>query len=220
MILEIPDLLTPKELSQLRVIASESTFVNGRISNPHNKTKNNLQVDFASPGYQQSSQLLMNVLARHEGFRNFSFPSRIAPPLLCKYDNAMSYGVHSDNAFLSLPKQLPMRSDLSVTVFINDPSTYDGGELTLHLESRPVRIKMPAGGAVVYPSTTLHEVTPVTRGQRTVAITFVESQFNDERQRYLLYTLGEVSALEGFTMKHENRVRLAFVQQNLQRMWS
>ena len=219
MILEIPDLLTQNEISQLREIAANSTFIDGRISNPHNKTKNNRQIDTSAPGHQQASQLLMGALVRHEGFRNFTFPVQIAPPLLSKYSSEMSYGIHSDNAFLPLLKQAPLRSDISMTIFLNDPESYDGGELVIHLESKAVAFKLAAGGAVVYPSTFIHEVTPVTRGERLVAISFIESNFPDERKRHLLYLLGEVEALEGYNISHENRVRLAHVQQNLRRMW-
>jgi PKHD-type hydroxylase len=221
MILEIPDLLTPLELTRLQQIGAEATFVNGRLSNPHNTTKNNQQIDHAAPGYQESTQLLMKALVRHEGFRDFAMPIKIAPPLLCKYDTGMAYGVHSDVALLPLVKlQTVLRSDISATIFLHDPASYDGGELVLHFESRKVPIKLPAGGMVAYPSTMLHEVARVTRGQRLVAITFIESQIIDERQRYIIYSLGEVSALEGLTMKPENRNRLDLVRHNLIRMWS
>ena len=221
MILEIPDLLTPAELERLQQIGSEATFVNGRLTNPHNTTKNNRQIDHAAPGYQESTQLLMKALVRHERFRDFAMPAKIAPPLLCKYETGMAYGAHSDVALLPLAKlQTVLRSDISATIFLQDPGTYDGGELVLHLESRKLPIKLPAGGMVAYPSTMLHEVAEVTRGQRLVAITFIESQIIDERQRYMIYSLGEVSALEGLTMKPENRNRLDLVRHNLIRMWS
>lgn len=221
MILEIPDFLSLKEIRRLRKIAAESSFVNGRLSNPHNKTKNNQQIDNSTPGHQESSQLIMNAFLRDERFRDFAMPNRIAQPLLCKYDVGMAYGAHSDVALLPLAKQqMILRSDISATVFLHDPSIYDGGELVLHLESRKVPIKLPAGGLVAYPSTMLHEVAEVTRGQRLVAITFIESQIIDERQRHMIYTLGEISALEGLTMKPENRNRLDLVKHNLTRMWS
>lgn len=221
MILEIPKFLSRIETKRMQRIGAEATFVDGRSSNPHNKTKDNQQIDLAAPGYQESGQFLLDALTRHEGFRNFSMPSRIAPPLMCKYDEGMAYGVHVDIALLPLTSlKTTLRSDLSATVFLNDPETYDGGELVLHLEDRKVPIKLPAGGLVVYPSTMLHEVAKVTRGQRLVAITFIESQIIDERQRHMIYTLGEVSALEGLTMKPENRMRLELVRHNLTRMWS
>lgn len=220
MILEIPDFLTPEEVSKLRTIAAQSKFIDGRISNPHNKAKDNQQVDYGSEGHQQSNQILMNAISRNEAFRSFAFPLRVAPPLMSKYTDEQSYGNHSDVAFISIPQQAPLRSDISMTIFINDPQDYDGGELTIHMENKPVSVKLQAGGAVFYPSTFIHEVTKVTRGERLVAITFIESRFRDERQRHILYSLGEVEALEGFNIQHENRVRLAYIQQNLQRMWA
>ncbi|MCH9694043.1 MAG: Fe2+-dependent dioxygenase [Gammaproteobacteria bacterium] len=221
MILEIPDFLGRIDTRRLRRIAAEANFVNGRLTNPHNETKDNQQIDHTVPGYQESSQIVMSALTRHEAVREFAMPNRIAPPLLCKYDVGMAYGAHFDVALLPLPElQSLLRSDLSATLFLNDPDSYDGGELVLQLESRKVPIKLPAGGLVVYPSTMLHEVTEVTRGQRLVAITFIESKIIDERKRHMIYTLGEVSALEGMSMKPENRMLLDLVRHNLIRMWS
>tara|TARA_R110002049_G_scaffold61408_17_gene163620 strand:- start:9511 stop:10176 length:666 start_codon:yes stop_codon:yes gene_type:complete len=221
MILEIENFLTPQELQRLQQIGDESSFLNGRLSNPHNKAKNNEQIDQAAPGYKESSQIVGNAMARHEGFRDFAMPNRIAPPLLCKYEAGMAYGTHVDAALLPLIRlNMTLRSDISVTVFLSDHTSYDGGELVLHIESRKVPIKLPAGGLVAYPSTFLHEVAEVTRGQRLVAITFVESQIIDERHRHMIYSLGEISALEGLTMKPENRMRLDLVRHNLIRMWS
>jgi len=221
MILEIPRFLTRLETRRLQRIGAEATFLDGRLSNPHNKTKDNRQIDHSAPGYQESSQFIMDALDRHEGFRDFAMPNRIAPPLMCKYDEGMAYGAHVDVAMLPLARlNTTLRSDLSVTLFLTDPATYDGGELVLQFESRRVPIKLPAGGLVVYPSTMLHEVAKVTRGQRLVAITFVESQIIDERHRHMIYTLGEVSALEGLNMQPENRMRLELVRHNLIRMWS
>lgn len=221
MILEIPRFLSRMDTRRLQRIGAEANFLDGRLTNPHNKSKDNQQIDHSAPGYKESTELLMGALTRHEDFRNFAMPSRIAPPLMCRYDVGMAYGAHCDVALLPLARlQTTLRSDLSVTIFLSDPATYDGGELVLQLESRKIEVKLPAGGLVVYPSTLLHEVAKVTRGQRLVAITFVESQIIDERKRHMIYTLGEVSALEGLTMKPENRMRLDLVRHNLIRMWS
>jgi PKHD-type hydroxylase len=220
MILEIPDFLNSLEVQQLQQVASEATFVNGRITNPHNKSKNNEQIDRTAPGFQQSSQLMTKAFVRDARFNDFAMPNRLAPPLLCKYEVGMSYGAHSDVALLRLQQPPVLRSDISATIFLNDPSSYDGGELVLHLEDRKVPIKLAAGSLVAYPSTTLHEVTEVTRGQRLVAITFIQSQIIDERQRHMIFSLGEISALEGLSMKPENRNRLDIVRHNLIRMWS
>jgi PKHD-type hydroxylase len=220
MILEITDFLNHQEISHLQQYARVAKFVHGRITNPHNETKNNEQIEIGSPPHEQSSQLMMNAFVRNERFRDFAMPRRIAPPLMCRYDQGMSYGSHVDVSLMQLKQPPIMRADISATIFIADPSTYEGGELVLRYEDRKVPIKLPAGGMVAYPSTTLHEVAEVTGGQRLVAITFIESQIIDERKRHMIYSLGEVSALEGFNITPENRNRLDHVRHNLIRMWS
>ena len=193
--------------------------MDGRITNPHNTAKQNTQLDYASSAYAESSKILGQALLRNEQVRDFALINQMAPPLLCRYGVGMKYGAHSDAAYLpTQPK--PTRSDVSCTIFLADPASYDGGELTIHLGSRPIKVKGAQGSAVLYPSTTLHEVAPVTRGERLVAITFIESQIIDETRRYLLYNLKEVAALEGLNMAHENRVRLEHVYQSLHRLWS
>jgi PKHD-type hydroxylase len=109
---------------------------------------------------------------------------------------------------------------VSATLFIGDPSTYDGGELRIHLGSETVTIKGEPGSMIVYPSNTLHEVVPVTRGERVAFFTFMESVIPDHVQRELLYTLNEVYALEGLKMDWENRTRLQYVSSSLHRIWS
>jgi PKHD-type hydroxylase len=219
MFLEIQNVLNAAEITRLREIAQGATFVDGRISNPHNQTKQNLQVDPRDSGAQESGRLVGLALQRNEEFARFAFPVRVATPLLCKYQPGMSYGKHPDSAFLPM-QPTPLRSDVSCTVFVSDPASYEGGELTIHLGSRPVVIKGAAGSAVVYPSTTIHEVLPVRSGERIVAITFIQSQIVDEKQRDLLYTLNEVAALEGLSMQWDNRIRLEHVRHSLHRMWS
>jgi len=219
MILEIQDLLNPAEIQQLRQIAQAARFVDGRISNPHNQAKQNLQVDPGDTSFEESSRIVGQALKRSDEFARFAFPVRVAVPLLCRYDAGMSYGKHPDSAFLPM-QPTPLRSDVSCTVFISDPATYEGGELCAYFGNRPVAFKGQAGSAVVYPSTTIHEVRPVRTGQRLVAITFVQSQLPDEKQRELLYTLNEVAALEGLKMEWDNRVRLEHVRQSLHRMWA
>jgi PKHD-type hydroxylase len=219
MFLEIADLLSAGEVQRLREIAANASFIDGRISNPHNETKQNLQLDPRAAGFQESSRIVGQALQRSEEFARFAFPVRVAAPLLCKYEAGMKYGRHPDAAFLPM-QPTPLRSDLSLTVFIADPESYDGGELCIHLGSRPITVKGAAGSAVVYPSTTIHEVIPVRSGQRLVAITFVQSQIVDEKRRDLLYTLNEVAALEGLNMQWENRVRLEHVRHSLHRLWS
>jgi PKHD-type hydroxylase len=219
MFLEIADVLTSAEVAELRALAGRAKFVDGRISSPHSTVKDNLQIDHADEAYTQSSRLMAQALQRSEQFRNFAFPNLMAPPLLARYEPGMKYGVHSDSAVIQLG-QRQLRSDLSCTIFLNEPDVYDGGALAVWLGDRKIEFKLPPGAAVVYPSTTLHEVMPVTAGQRLVGITFIESQIADPILRELLYELDEVAALEGSNMSDENRVRLQHVRTNLRRMWS
>jgi PKHD-type hydroxylase len=219
MFLEVEDVLTAAEVAQLRALAAKAKFVDGRISSPNSPVKDNLQIDHADQAYQQSSQLMAQALMRSEAFRNFAFPALMAPPLLARYEPGMKYGAHSDSAFIQLG-QRQLRSDLSCTIFLGEPESYEGGALSVRLGARAVQFKLKPGAAVVYPSTTLHEVTPVTSGQRLVGITFIESQIADPTYRELLYELDEVAALEGNNMSWENRVRLQYVRTNLRRIWS
>ncbi len=219
MFLELKDFLNPQAVARLTAIAGSVTFVDGRISNPANQAKNNLQASHADPGYAESSAIVADAFARSEAFRNFAYPAHVAPPLLARYEVGMSYGAHADTSHMRFGSNL-RRSDLSATVWLNPPDSYDGGELVVHLGTQPVVIKGTPGSVIIYPSTQLHEVTPVRRGTRLVSITFIESMVPDEFQRTQLYDLSEVAALEGLNMQWENRVRLDAVRNNLLRLWS
>ena len=219
MFLEIKDFLTPAEVARLLELAQSTTFVDGRISNPANTAKNNMQASQSHPGYAESSHIVAAAFARSEPFQEFAFPRHVAPPLLARYEVGMTYGAHSDTAFMRFGNET-RRSDLSATVWLADPASYDGGELVIHLGTRPVVVKGEPGSVIVYPSTQLHEVTPVRRGVRLVSITFIESLVPEEFLRTQLYDLSEVLALEGRTMQWENRIRLDAVRNNLIRLWS
>lgn len=219
MIFEIPDILIEAELAQIREIAARTNFVDGRNSNSGFAEKLNLQVDPSAAEAGMAAKLVMGALMRATPFLEFAFPKRMLPPLLARYRPGMKYGPHADAALLASP-QGPLRSDISATVFINEPQAYEGGELVLHLGARSVPIKLKAGAAIVYPSTTLHEVAPVRAGERLVAITFIESFVPEEADRDIIYELGEISALEGNNMSVANRMRLEVVRQNLTRRWS
>lgn len=212
------ELLTPGQVAELKSIAASAQFVDGRISNPHSKVKQNLHLH-DEQAFQRSSQLLMQALFEHEDFRNFAFPVAITPPLMTRYTRGMRYGVHPDAAFIRLPNAA-IRSDLSCTIFLNDPASYEGGALRIQLGTRDLRFKGAAGTAIVYPSNQLHEVEEVTSGERLVAIAFIQSQVFETYHREILYELNEVAALEGLKMSFDNFSRLQLVQQNLLRLWS
>lgn len=219
MFLRIKNLLTDSEIARLRALAGDLKFVDGRLSNPANVTKDNLQVDHADPKYGESVQLVNVALARSREFADFVLPKRVAPPLLCRYEPGMKYGAHADVALMQIGNSR-LRSDLSCTVFISDPLAYEGGELSIVMGNQAMPFKGAPGDAIVYPSTTMHEVAPVRSGQRLVSITFVESFIADQHQRQQVYELNEIAALEGNSMAWSSRVRLDVVRQNLLRMWS
>ena len=163
--------------------------------------------------------MLMQALLRSEEFRNFAFPKRIAPPLISKYEPDMSYTAHSDTAFLNVGKEI-IRTDLSATIFLGDPKDYEGGALKISMGAGSTEFRLPPGSAIIYPSDTLHQVTPVTRGERLAAITFIESFIPDHKRRELLYELNELVAEEGLNMSAEAHGRFQHVQDSLRRLFS
>lgn len=211
------EVLNAAQVAELHAIAAEAVFVDGRISNPHSKVKQNLQLHDEA-AYNRSSQILTQALYAQEDFQNFAFPVAMLPPLMARYTSEMRYGAHADAAFLQLGA-IGLRSDLSCTIFLSEPASYEGGALVIQLGTRTVSFKGAPGTAIVYPSDMLHEVERVTSGERLVAITFIQSRIADNFRRQLLYDLNEVAALEGLTMKPENFARLQLVQANLLRHW-
>jgi PKHD-type hydroxylase len=211
------DILTPEEVAECRKIAASATFMHGKISNPHNKAKQNEQLH-EQAAYQRSAKIVHDALVRSPEFHEFAFPAQIAPPLLTRYRPGMHYGAHADAAYLQLPGGT-VRSDLSCTVFLNEPESYEGGSLHIRYADGSMRFKLNPGQTILYPSDTLHEVEPVTSGERLVAITFIQSRVKDPFQRHMLFELNEVAALEGNNMSPENFSRMQLVQANLLRYW-
>ncbi len=219
MFLKVDNFLSAAEVRSLAEIARQAKFIDGRRTNPHSATKHNVIQDPSDPLALKASQIALAAFQRNEEVKSFVFPQRVAAPAFSRYDVGMEYGAHSDAAFLPIGPQ-PLRSDVSCTMFIASPNDYAGGELLVYLGSEIVSIKGDAGSAIFYPSTSVHQVAPVTAGSRLVMITFIESQIPDQQQRDLLYTLGEVRALEGLKMDWRTRTHLEYVIANLHRMWS
>jgi PKHD-type hydroxylase len=219
MFLEVPDLLTPPEIARLREIAAKSAFIDGRITNPHSKVKNNAQLGYSDQAYAESSRMMAGALQRNEAFRAFAFPRSMAPPMLTKYASGKNYGLHADAPFMPIGER-PLRSDLSCTIFVSAPETYEGGALSVLLGTRRLEFKGAAGSAIIYPSDRLHEVIPVTAGERIVGLTFIESRIADAKNRELLYELNDVVGEEGLNMSRENFTRLERVQSSLHRLWA
>lgn len=216
---EIPDLLTAEHVKALRDIAAKAPFVNGRITNAHNEAKNNLQLHDQA-AYEQSARLMIAAMSAHEEFRNFTFASAIWPPMMTIYEPGMAYGAHADATFITLPNQTVIRSDISCTIFLEDPADYDGGALLVRLGTAELRFKGKPGSAIIYPSDTMHQVEPVTRGRRLVAICFIQSRIADPWRREMMYEINEIAALEGLTMEWDNYSRLQLFREKLMRYWT
>jgi PKHD-type hydroxylase len=210
-------ILSPQQVAECREIAAHATFVDGKVSNPHNKAKQNEQLH-EQTAYQKSAKLIIEAMSASPEFLEFVFPAQIAPPLLTRYRPGMRYGAHADAAYLPLPGGT-LRSDISCTIFLNEPESYEGGALRIRLGDADLRFKLQSGEAILYPSDTLHEVEPVTEGERLVAITFIQSRVPDPFRRSLLFELNEIAALEGNKMSPENFSRMQLVQANLLRYW-
>ena len=219
MFLQIEDFLTAAEVQSIAQLARQAKFIDGRRSNPHNIVKDNVIAEPGDSAAQQASQLALGAFQRSEQARNFVLPYRVAAPTLTRYAAGMKYGAHTDAALLPIGPE-PLRSDVSCTIFISAPNDYQGGELVIHLGTETVTVKGVAGCAVFYASTSVHQVLPVTSGERLVLISFIQSRIADQMQRDLLYSLGEVQALEGLKMDWRNRTQLQYVIENLHRMWS
>jgi PKHD-type hydroxylase len=210
---EIPDLLSVDEVAALRRIAAGGEFLDGRGSNPDSTVKNNLQL------YDKAAaDLMARALYTNAEFDDFAFPIILAPPMLSRYVPGMAYGNHADAAFLPVG-QKPIRCDLSCTIFLSDPDSYEGGALRIALGTSELRFRSASGGAIVYPSSMLHEVEPVTKGERLAGITFIQSRIPGQAHRELLYELNEIAALEGLKMEPENYARLQLLQRNLLHRW-
>jgi len=210
------EFLDQGEVVKLMQLSETLQFEDGKATNPDNSLKNNLQVRRDS-NYQQAAQIFQQAIVRNEYFRDYTYARTIAPPLMTKYDPGMQYGEHVDVPFVR--SNPPLRSDISMTIFISDPDSYEGGELVIRAADKEIEIKERAGRAIIYPSTYYHRVAPVIKGTRVVAITFIESAVRDAGQREILVELQEFLHEYGEKVGLEAQMRLEYVKSNLERMW-
>jgi PKHD-type hydroxylase len=193
MIVCMSDVLTAEEIKKLRDEAALLPFVPGAetAGGRARRVKNNEQVSQKADERRALHEIVITALSRSKEFNRVTLPKRIRPPLISRYRQGMAYGKHVDNALMG-PKSARERSDISLTVFISDINEYDGGELVIHSPFGIQEVKLPSGSVVVYPSSSLHEVAEVTRGERLVAVSWVQSYVRDDRQREILSHLAQV----------------------------
>jgi PKHD-type hydroxylase len=220
MLYHLQQVLAQEELKQLRDIAQRVSWEDGRktaglIAAPF---KRNKEAAWDSVEGKAASELTMKALRRHPQFFNAALPASVSPPMMNRYTAGMEYGDHCDAAILG--GSIPMRADLSATLFISDPADYDGGELVTDLIPAGHATKLAAGDLLLYPSTSVHHVAPVTRGERLAMIFWVQSMVRSGEQRALLFTLGQtLNELDAKLAKTPELTQLYTCYYNLVRMW-
>lgn len=222
MLLAIPSVLKPDEAALARSWLEEAAFVDGKLSAgaAARRGKANEELDPGAANLERLNRLVMGNLARHPAYRSGALPMHAASPLYARYRPGMAYGDHLDDPIMGT-EGLLYRSDVAVTVFLSAPEDYDGGELVVRGAFGEQSIKLAAGDAVIYPASSIHRVNPVTRGERLVAVTWVQSAVRDPARRELLHGLNaarETLLRDAPGAEHTAQVDAAYL--NLIRMWS
>ena len=192
MLVTIPDVLKPEELAHIRHVLESTEWVDGRVTAGDQaiKVKKNLQVPVDAPAAQELGQIILRALGTNPTFMTATLPLRVLPPMFNRYDEGMTFGAHVDGSIRAIPGTgQRMRTDVSSTLFLTPPEDYDGGELVVHDTYGTHTVKLPAGHMVVYPATSMHSVTPVTRGSRWASFFWTQSMVKDDWKRHMLYDL-------------------------------
>lgn len=224
MIQVISDVLTPDELKRFRELLGQAQWQDGRATAGHVavRAKANEQLSHDDPLGQQLSEFLLERLGKISHFIAAALPLKVLPPRFNRYTGGGSYGDHIDNAIFSVPGAgARIRGDLSSTLFLSDPDDYDGGELIIQGEFARHQFKLPAGQMILYPASTFHQVTPVTRGARLAAFFWTQSLVREHSRRALLFELDNtIQALAQDSPEQPTVARLTGLYHNLLREWS
>jgi PKHD-type hydroxylase len=224
MLLHIPDVLTPAEVASARQRLELASWIDGRVTAGHQsaRAKDNLQLPEDSPEARQLGEEIAAALQRSLLFIAAALPARVFPPLFNRYQGGHSFGNHVDNAIRHVPgTPHRIRTDLSATLFFTSPEEYDGGELVVEDTYGVHAVKLPAGHLVLYPSTSLHHVRPVTRGARLASFFWIQSMVRDDGARTLLFDLDTaIQQVTQTNVDHPAAVMLTGVYHNLLRRWA
>ena len=225
MLIAVPDLLSPAEVADIRAIIDAAEWIDGNATSGHQSAlaKHNEQLPEDGDAAKQAGRLILEALGRSPIFFASALPLKIYPPLFNRYGAGQAFDTHVDNAIrLKRGSDFRIRSDLSITVFLEASEDYDGGELLVEDHYGVQRIKLPAGHAVVYPSSSLHRVTPITRGRRVASFFWLQSMVRDAEKRRTLFDLDRaVQRLTGsLGGKDRSVIELTGVYHNLLRLWA
>jgi PKHD-type hydroxylase len=217
----IPGVLTREQISEIRKILDSGAFIDGKATAGYRakRVKNNQQLEGGSRERKILVPRIIEALNANRDFKTTAWPKRIGGMLFSRYRPGMQYGLHVDNAIMA--KSDNLRTDVALTVFLGDPAEYDGGELMIESSMGTQEIKLAAGDVVVYPASTLHRVAEVTRGERVVAVAWVQSFVRDPAKRELLRELDLVKRALDHKLPDQPETDLVFkTQANLMRMWA
>jgi PKHD-type hydroxylase len=221
----IPELLTKAQVAHCRDVMRQAEWEDGRVTagTVAAAVKNNYQLPQTSKLAAELGDIVMDALSSSPLFISAALPLRILPPMFNRYGVGQTFGVHVDNAIRSVPgTPVRIRTDLSATLFLAEPDEYDGGDLVIETSYGGHEIKLPAGDLVLYPATSLHCVTPITRGERVGSFFWIQSMIRDDGQRAILYdldqTIQDLQADRG--AEDASAVRLSGIYHNLIRQWA
>ncbi len=222
MLICVPEVLSKSEVAHCRRVMAAAEWEDGRATcGAQSATvKDNAQLPGSSPASIELADLVLDALSRSALFLSAAVPLRIVPPLFSRYGSGQSFGVHVDNAIRGIPgTSVRIRTDLSCTLFLAEPDEYDGGELTVETRYGVQEVKLPAGDLVLYPSTSLHRVQPISRGNRYVSFFWLQSMIREDGDRTLLFdldqTIQDLAAEKG--VEDEACVRLTGIYHNFVR---
>jgi len=225
MMLQIPDVLSPDEVAHCRAVIDAPPWVDGNATSGFQAAmaKNNQQLPQDGQAAREVGAIIVQALQANPLFVSAALPHTILPPLFNRYGEGMGFGDHVDNSIRRNPATgAQIRTDLSATLFLSDPDDYDGGELVVDDTYGSHLVKLPAGSLILYPASSLHHVTPVTRGTRTASFFWIQSLVRDDAKRALMLDMDvSIQRLAGQVGQADPSVlSLTGTYHNLLRMWA
>ncbi|HEU4649977.1 MAG TPA: Fe2+-dependent dioxygenase [Croceibacterium sp.] len=225
MLIHIPSVLDPSGVARLRAVIDAGDWVDGNVTSGPQAAlaKNNQQLQEHTPAAREGGQLVLDALGRSPLFIAAALPLKTFPPLFNRYGGGQDFGIHVDNAVrIQRGSEFRLRSDLSATLFLAEPDDYEGGELLIEGQFGAQSVKLPAGDMVLYPSSSLHRVTPVTRGTRVASFFWIQSMVRDDGARRVLFELDQAVQRLAVQLGQGDRsvVELTGVYHNLLRRWA
>jgi PKHD-type hydroxylase len=223
-LLEIPAVLSAEQAASMRARLEAADWIDGRVTAGYqaSKVKNNAQLPEAHPVARELGDQVLAALERTPLFISAALPLKVFPPMFNRYAGGQAFGTHVDTAIRSVPGvPVRVRTDMSATLFLTPPEEYDGGELVVEDSYGAHAVKLPAGHMVLYPAGSLHDVQPVTRGERISSFFWIQSMVRDDGARTMLFDLDNaIQALATDVPDHASLVQLTGVYHNLLRRWA